>query len=190
MDKILTSEGGYPLRLDDLDDLQQTLRGVLQGIATALGDGIISGCNMYSYQGRWRGSSGYISYKGNIYTSEGNILDLQPIDGRAPKVSEVYWVLTEHRDRMVVYEDGHEEPSRLRYRATLVVSKEKPTLPYFRAYRGYNVKRLGDYISKLKDLVDAPVPSSSTSESLRGRAEEPEERWDDQLRDHEPPGHA
>lgn len=190
MDKILTSEGGYPLRLDDIEDLQQTLRGVLQGIATALGDGIISGCRVGPVSGGWKGQPGYISYKGNIYTAEGNVADLTPLGGRNPKYKEFYWVLTEHRERSVVYEDGHEDPSRLRYRATLVVSKDPPALPHIQSLGPLKVKTFGDYIAGLKALVDAPASSSSTSESLRGRAEEPEERWDDELRDHEPPGHS
>lgn len=154
MDKILTSEGGYPLHLDDIEDLQKTLGGLINALASAFGNGIISGCRMYAQDGSWYGEPGYISYKGNIYMAEGNILDLSSISDHLVLEQKAYWVLTEHKERRVVYEDGHEEPSRIRYRATLIASEETPALPYFRLPSSPLGQRLEDYIRELKTEVN------------------------------------
>lgn len=68
MNKLLFSQGGQPVYLDDLDFLQQTMRESLSYFLQAFGDCILSGCEFTRTDNNsisW--TEGVISYKGELF---------------------------------------------------------------------------------------------------------------------------
>lgn len=125
MNKILTSTGGYPLRLEDIEDLQGFIGDVLKGIAAAFGDCILSGCEIREAGNDRHIMPGYICYRGNIYKVSQDTISVPDV-----LFNRYYWVFSEEATRTVVYEDGHEEASRHLYTARLVVGITEPTEPH------------------------------------------------------------
>lgn len=123
MNKLLFSEGGQPLHLDDLNFMQEATQQIIQGLYASVGNCILWGARI-DVSGFVSCEPGAILYEGKVY----EIRERKEIQHRHDErtiysLDDLYWDLREHRQEPKTFEDGQVRPTRLRYSAELLASK-------------------------------------------------------------------
>lgn len=122
MDKLLFSEGGYPLHIEDLEFLQSSLASPMQYLLSSWGNCILGGCEITLNQetSAYESSAGYISFGGQIYRAQ--VQHFDQID----QANTWYWIFSSAHVSPKVYGDGQEHPTRTTYTARLVSARLAP----------------------------------------------------------------
>lgn len=138
MDKLLFSEGGQPLHLDDLEFLQGSFQGSLLSFISALGNYIIGGCAITYEHDAVHWTPGYISYQGKVYRVD---------SGSLPHVEDdpLYWVFSHKTTARKVFADSSEHPTQESYTASLSLNEEGASVS------AYGFPRLGKDIARVTD---------------------------------------
>lgn len=125
MNKLIFSEGGQPIHLDDLEFLQSSVASPVQAIATAFGDCVLTGCYVqWNNQQSLSVSSGYIAYKGQVYA----VADAELTQGvSAGNDAPLRWLFETVEVESKIFEDGSEQPTRKLYTARVVQSATEPS---------------------------------------------------------------
>lgn len=128
MDKLLLSEGGQPLHLDDIEFLQGSCQGPLATFLGALGDYIIGGCVITTDTDnktiQWTG--GYIAFGGKVYkVSPGSINMPSEME-----LWQLYWTFNCTIGGLKIFGDGSSLPTQELYHATLSASSDTPLGEY------------------------------------------------------------
>lgn len=122
MNKLLFSEGGQPLHLDDLEYYQSATHEPLEALLASWGDCILGGCEITydktTSEHRW--TSGYIAFRGKVYRAEAGVL------AQVEQANTFYWLFTRSEQAVKTFEDGVEHPTQLVYRAQLVSTRHDP----------------------------------------------------------------
>lgn len=101
MNKLLFSEGGQPLYLDDLNFMQSSFADSIKGIVSPFGDVVLSGCNINSDENKTSWTEGYIVISGEIYkVDSGNI--------NKPVLNALYWKVVRTNDQLETFENNSE----------------------------------------------------------------------------------
>lgn len=121
MNKLLFSEGGQPIHLDDIAFLQESSQKIIQAIYASVGNCILWGVHIET--------AGYVSCEPGAVLYEGKVYEV-----REPKVIEygmegygmedIYWDFREYKSDSKIFEDGQERPTRVYYTAEILVSKK------------------------------------------------------------------
>lgn len=102
MNKLLFSEGGQPLYLDDLDFLQNSFADSVKGLASPFGNVILSGCVISSSDNKTSWTDGYLVIDGEIYKVDaGNISNPAPVT--------IYWKVVRTNEQLEVFENNSEK---------------------------------------------------------------------------------
>lgn len=115
MNKLLFSEGGQPLYLDDLNYLQNSLADSIKGLASPFGDVVLSGCVISSADNKTSWTTGYLVILGEIYKVEAG-----SINKSAPPA--LYWKVVRTNEQLETFEDNSENYIYQTGKATLVES--------------------------------------------------------------------
>lgn len=117
MNKLLLSEGGQPLHLDDIAFLQDALSSPIEAIVSSLGNCILAGCGLSSKSDNPAHTllaEGYIAIGGKVYRVDAK--DMGTIRGGA----ELYWELSSVEGEPKSFDDGEEHNTQRSYKATLI----------------------------------------------------------------------
>ena len=122
MNKLLFSEGGQPLHLDDLEYYQTATHGPLEALLASWGDCILGGCEITydktTSEHRW--TAGYIAFRGKVYRAEAGVF------AQVEQANNFYWLFSKSEEAVKTFEDGTEHPTQLVYRAQLVSTRHDP----------------------------------------------------------------
>lgn len=145
MDKLLFSEGGQPLHLDDLEFLQTSVQAPLSSFIAALGNYIIGGCvvtiDAQSKTAKW--TMGYIAFGGKVYHVAAGSYVMADLSHR------LYWVFTSTQGATKVFGDGSEAPTQQLNTATLISS---PVAPVGEFLADDTALVLGEHIARVPHL--------------------------------------
>lgn len=107
MNKLLFKEGGQPFYLDDLDFMQSAFAETVEGIISAYGNVILSGCNIpppisiAGYPTSYHWEKGYIVINGEVYkVEEGSFNGVMN--------ANLYWKVVSTDEQKENYEDASE----------------------------------------------------------------------------------
>lgn len=153
MNNLHFSEGGQPISLDDLKQLNDNINEGLALIAKLCGDGILDGCQSGGHingNGSLTGiTEGHVIIGGVIYEVDRTELFFEGIG--LPDIPDVYLVPTTEETRTMEFADGSTHPTRSKKKA--VVVRERPASGEYLTY-----KITGSY---------KPVPSIPRNGSAR-----------------------
>lgn len=116
MNKLLFSEGGQPIHLDDIAFLQESHETVLGAILESIGDCVIKGAELHPTGGYV--TPGLIAYRGKLYevVDDGTIPPFTSGDESA----KYAWQFSEVSEGEKTFEDDQERPTRLLRQARIV----------------------------------------------------------------------
>ena len=122
MNKILFSEGGQPLNLDDLEFMQNSVHNPMKALLSSWGNCILSGCQIQvdkeTSAHSW--TAGYISYNGEVYAvSAGSIEQVE-------QSASLYWMLYSSEGGSRSFSDGSAHPTQKVYTARLAPMRQAP----------------------------------------------------------------
>lgn len=120
MNKLLFSEGGQPLHLDDLNFMQESCQEALQALLQATGNCILHGVDL-NPQGFITVYKGAIYYEGKLYTVQQH--DFGDSQTAGYTLEHVRWDFRELREEIKTFEDGQDKATRVRYEAVPFLSK-------------------------------------------------------------------
>lgn len=130
MNKLLFSEGGQPLHLDDLSFMQEAIASPLKALTRSWGNCILSGCELRLSQDNadFSWTEGYISFQGDIYrVSAGSLEQVNQSD-------TLFWIFTKNEEGRKVFEDGSENNTQALYSARLISTRDTPESGLFIAH--------------------------------------------------------
>lgn len=135
MNNLHFSEGGQPISLDDLKQLNDNINEGLALIAKLCGDGILDGCQsggQINGNGTLAGiTEGHVIIGGVIYEVDRTELYFEGIG--LPDLPEVYLVPTTEDSRTMEFADGSTHTTRSKKKA--VVVRERPVKGEYLAYK-------------------------------------------------------
>ena len=135
MNNLHFSEGGQPISLDDLKQLNDNINEGLALLAKLCGDGILDGCQsggQINGNGTLAGiTEGHVVIGGVIYEVDRTELYFEGIG--LPDLPEVYLVPTTEESRTMEFADGSTHPTRSKKKA--VVVRERPVNGEYLAYK-------------------------------------------------------
>lgn len=113
MNKLLFYEGGQPLFLDDIEFFQNTVENMVKGIASAFGDGVISGCKHRNLPAEpplyYSDKPGYMvrSYESGFVIINGELLYVPAGSVSSEEIGEYWvWKKKEVDDQVTEFENG------------------------------------------------------------------------------------
>lgn len=118
MNKLLFSEGGQPLYLDDLNFMQSAFADSIKGIVSPFGDVVLSGCSIESDENKTSWTEGYIVISGEIYK-----VDSGSINNPIP--TDLYWKVVRTNEQLETFENKSENHIYQIGKAVLVESVSK-----------------------------------------------------------------
>lgn len=122
MNKLLFSEGGQPLNLDDLEFMQNSVHNPMKALLSSWGNCILSGCQIQvdkeTSAHSW--TAGYISYNGEVYAvSAGSIEQVE-------QSASLYWMLYSSEGGSRSFSDGVSHSTQKVYTARLTPMRQAP----------------------------------------------------------------
>lgn len=173
MNKLLFSEGGQPLNLDDLEFMQTSTIDAIKALASPWGNCVLAkkwhtgahtGGSMFQWDDCMVSIGGEIAY---LPSSELNMSAIYTSDDH-----KVYIQLSSREDNIKNFADGSQHPTRKIYRAEMKVGippQGSAVIPVV----GKNVKGsdylLGDKIKEWLRLNEREVPVSNVKEGVSVR---------------------
>lgn len=128
MNDLHFSEGGQPISLDDLKQLNDNINEGLALIAKLCGDGILDGCRfggtITPAGARTLITAGHVIIEGIIYEVEATEILFEG-RGLGNLPSEIYIVPSTDKHRTMEFSDGSSHPTRVTRKAQIV--RERPT---------------------------------------------------------------
>lgn len=122
MNKLLFSEGGQPLHLDDLNFMQEAFLAPLKGLVNAFGDCLLAGAELRLNPdtSAYTVSAGYISYQGDVYYLGSKTFE------QVDQSNAFYLIFSSAEGEEKEFEDGLSHNTQVVYTAELVSTREAP----------------------------------------------------------------
>ena len=169
MNKLLFSEGGQPLNLDDLEFMQTSTIDAIKALASPWGNCVLTEnweLRSFSDDGVWVWTDCMVSINGEIAYLPASSLDISSAYGSDTKA---YIQLSSREDNVKTFADGSQHPTRKIYRAEMKVGIppiESDVIPVI----GKNVKSsdylLGDKAKEWLRMNERRVKVSNVKEGV------------------------